>query len=214
MPKITKINGGGSNCYLITENNNSILIDTGMKVRREFILKECMNANVRLIVLTHGHIDHVENAAYLSEKLNAPVAMNKNDLPLLKDNLSRKMKSRGILGNIVRFFSVQSAKHTKLAHFNIDVFLNDGDNLLRDYGVDAEVVELPGHTQGSIGIHVGDKDFIIGDALMHMFRPSISMLYEDRDMMINSAFKIEEFKENVIYFGHGNPVANKKWVSI
>lgn len=212
MMEITKINGGGSNCYLVTENNSSILIDTGRKGRREFILKACINANVKLIVLTHGHIDHIENAAYLSKMLKAPVAMNKKDLPLLKDNLCREMKSKGILGNVVRFFSVLGAKNIEIEQFDIDVFLNEGDNLLKDYGVDAEVIELPGHTEGSIGLHVGDKDLIVGDALMHMFNPSITLLYENRDVMISSARKIEKFKDNVIYFGHGNPVANRMWV--
>lgn len=212
MVQITKINGGGSNCYLISENNSSILVDTGRKMKREFILNICKNANVKLIILTHGHIDHVENAAYLSKMLSVPVAINKKDMPLLKDNLCRQMRSKGFLGNVVRFFSEMSAKHMNLEQFDIDVFLNDGDNLLKDYGINARVIELPGHTQGSIGLHVGDKDLIVGDALMNMFTPSTALLYEDRDIMLSSVEKIEKYTDNTIHFGHGNPVINRKWV--
>ena len=202
MAEITKLNGGGSNCYLVTENNSSILIDTGMKRKRESILKACSNKNVKLIVLTHGHIDHVENAAYLSKMLKVPVAIHEKDIPLLKDNLCRKMSAEGLLGNMVCFFSKVGAKYTALEPFDIDVLLKEGDNLLENYGVNVDIIEFPGHTEGSIGVHVGAEDLIVGDALMNMVRPSVSLLYEDRDRMLASVNKIEKYKDNLIHFGH------------
>ncbi|MBE5962155.1 MAG: MBL fold metallo-hydrolase [Lachnospiraceae bacterium] len=211
MAEIIKISGGGSNCYLVTENGKSILIDTGMKGKRNAIVKALEGKNVTLIILTHGHIDHVQNAAYLSKKLNAPVAIHRLDIPLLKDNLCRPMKSKGFPGNLVRFFSEQSAKGVKLEDSKPSVFLKDGDSL-KPYGIDATVIGLPGHTAGSIGILVGKNDFIVGDALMHMFTASASLLYEDREQMIQSAKRISKMGSRKIYFGHGAPVANKQWV--
>ncbi len=212
MELIKRINGGGSNCYLITNKEKSILIDTGRKNKRNSILKACEGYHIALIVLTHGHIDHVQNAIYLSKRLNAPVAVSKKDVALLKDNLCRTLKSTGILGNVVRFFSVLSAKFEKVETFEPDIFLENGDSLLK-YGIDATVIELPGHTEGSIGIKVGKKDLIVGDALMHIIKPSVALLYENREKMILSAKKIQNFSEKTIYFGHGNPVMNRKWVN-
>ncbi len=92
-----------------------------------------------------------------------------------------------------------------------NVFLKDGDSLL-EYGIDAKVIALPGHTEGSIGIQVGDNDLIVGDALMNMFTPSITLLYENREQMLLSVQKIEKLGKKKIYFGHGNPVMNRKWI--
>ena len=210
MYEITKIKAG-ANCYLITENNVSILVDTGVKGFENKIIKQCEGKDVKLIVLTHGHLDHMQNAVYLSKKLNVPIAMNEKDIPLLKDNLCREMKSRGIVGNIVRFFSVISAKSTQMIDFVPDIRLKEGDSLSK-YGVEANVIELPGHTEGSIGIKFGEKDLCVGDALMHMTKAGPSLLFEDYDRMIESVEKIQNIGDLNIHFGHGNMVKNRRWV--
>ena len=38
---------------------------------------------MRLLILTHGHIDHAQNAAFLSKELNIPIAMHKDDVDLI-----------------------------------------------------------------------------------------------------------------------------------
>lgn len=210
MYEITQIHAG-ANCYLVTQENASILVDTGVKGFEEKVLKQCEGKEVRLIVLTHGHIDHMQNAAYLAQKLQVPIAMHEKDIPLLKDNLCREMKAKGILGNMVRFFSVMSAKSAQVDSFVPDIFLKEGDNL-SDFGVDAKVLELPGHTAGSIGLLIGKDALLVGDALMHMMKAGPTLLYEEYDRMIQSARRIQDMGDRKIYFGHGNKVLNRKWV--
>lgn len=69
--------------------------------------------------------------------------------------------------------------------FEPTIYLKNGDNL-SDYGVEAKVVELPGHMQGSIGIEV-ENNLFVGDALMNMSYPTVSMLYTDEQEMLSSA---------------------------
>jgi len=89
--------------------------------------------------------------------------------------------------------------------------LKDGDDLT-GYGIKAKVIGLPGHTKGSIGIDIDEKEVIVGDALMNIFQPTVSLLYNDEKMMLNSAKKIAELGERTVYFGHGKPLQNKVWV--
>ncbi|MDF2888855.1 MAG: beta-lactamase [Lacrimispora sp.] len=201
----------GSNCYLVSEDDSSILVDTGLKGNERKILDACKGKNVKLIVLTHGHIDHIQNAAYLAKQLQVPIAMHEKDIVLIHNNLSREMKSNGFHGNIIKFFSVMSAKYAKIQTFVPDVILKEGDKLL-NYGIDGEVIELPGHTQGSIGIKLGDQYLLAGDALMNFFTPGVSLLYEDREQMQKSAKRISAMGRLIIYFGHGNAVENRIWV--
>lgn len=210
MYEITQINAG-ANCYLVTQDKASILVDTGVKGFEDKILKQCEGKSVKLIVLTHGHIDHMQNAAYLAKKLQVPIAMNEKDIPLLRNNLCREMKSHGFFGNIVRFFSVMSAKSAQIDNFKPDMLLKDGDSL-HDFGIDAEVIELPGHTAGSIGLKLGEDALLAGDALMHMTKAGPTLLYEEYEQMIQSVRKIQNMGNIKIYFGHGKMVQNRKWV--
>ena len=80
MSNIERIQCGNGNAYLLYDGENAVLIDTCRNKYKEKILERCKTKNVRLIVLTHGHIDHIQNAAFLSKELNAPIAIHKADI--------------------------------------------------------------------------------------------------------------------------------------
>lgn len=46
---------------------------------------------------------------------------------------------------------------------------------------------------------------------MNLFYPGLSMIYQDRKLMVESAQKISALGKRKIYFGHGNPVENREW---
>ena len=67
METIQQIRCGSVNCFLVQSGRAAILVDTGRAAYREKVLRACRareEVSVRLIVLTHGHIDHVQNAAF------------------------------------------------------------------------------------------------------------------------------------------------------
>lgn len=101
MVKIHRIASGNVNCYIVADNDKAILIDTGRKKYCEKILERCKKFHVNLIVLTHGHMDHCQNAAYLDEALHIPIAINKNDMDLIPDNRKQSLLAKTFLGKIV-----------------------------------------------------------------------------------------------------------------
>lgn len=175
------------------------------------MIEACKPYKIKLIILTHSHYDHAENAAELSEKLEAPIAMHRDDINLIESNHNQSLSVKTFLGKIVLSAFLKGFSKTKMKAFTPSVFLKDGDNL-SEYGINAKIVGLPGHTKGSIGIDVDEKTLIVGDALMNMFYPTVSLLYDDEKVMLESAKKITERGERTIYFGHGKPVQNKSWV--
>ena len=209
MVEIHRIVSGNVNCYIVAQNGSAILIDTGRRKYREKILKKCREFPITLIVLTHGHMDHCQNAAYLANALHVPIAMCEKDKNLIPDNRKQPLSAKTFLGRIVLSVSLKSFEKDSLDVFEPTVNLKDGDNL-SEYGIDAEVIELPGHTNGSIGLKIEDKLFV-GDALMNMFYPSVSMLYTDESLMKKSAGKIGDMGKMEIYFGHGKSVGNRRW---
>ncbi|MBD5162337.1 MAG: DUF4275 family protein [Oscillibacter sp.] len=204
--EIKRIQVGNGNCYLMINGKDAILVDTAREKCREKILEACRGYHVTLIALTHGHVDHVQNAAFLAEKLQAPIAMHRADLDLLENNEAQPLTARTLAGKIVLAASIRSFRTDPIPPFTPTVFLEDGDRL-DQWGVPALVIGLPGHTKGSIGFDFG-WDVIVGDALMNMFRPTVSMLYHDRAEMLRSAGIIGGLLNRTIYFGHGKPVRN------
>ncbi len=211
MTEVKRIKCGNGNSFIISKGDNGILVDTCHTKYKEKILNACKGYNIRLIVLTHGHIDHIQNAAYLSKELNAPIAMNGEDIPLIGDNMRQPLKAESFLGKIVLALSEKSFREDEIPAFEPTVLLNDGDTL-EEYGIPAEIIADPGHTKGSIAIDVDKKYLIVGDALMNMFYPTVSMLYNDKEEMLKRAKKICEIGDRMICFGHGKEMGYRDWV--
>lgn len=210
MEQIHQICCGNGNCFIISNGKTGILVDTGRKKYKQKVLDACKQFHIRLLILTHGHVDHIQNAAFLSNALHIPVAMNKLDIDLISDNTKQPLSSHGILGKILLTASWKSFQTDQIEPFTPTVFLEDGDSL-HQYGISAHIVSLPGHTKGSIGIDVAGQGILVGDALMNMFYPTVSMIYNDKHTMLQSAEKISKSGKRNIYFGHGRPVGNRQW---
>lgn len=211
MSRIHRIKCGNGNCYIVENGTNAILVDTGKKEYVNQVLEACKPYSIKLIVLTHAHFDHAENAAQISEVLGAPIGMSEMDCDLIASNTNQKLFAETFWGKIVLSASLRDFSARSMRTFQPSVLLKDKDSL-SVYGVNANIVSLPGHTDGSIGIDVDDTYLIVGDALMNMFYPTVSMLFHDKNEMLESAKKISKIGNRTIYFGHGKPVPNKQWI--
>lgn len=210
MSKIHRIKCGNGNCFIIENGINGILVDTGKKEFVNQVIDQCRAYHVKLIILTHAHFDHAENAAQISDTLGIPIGMSEQDCNLIQSNINQPMYATNILGKIVLSVSMKDFSVRTIPKFKPNILLHDGDDFL-DYGIDAQIIALPGHTNGSIGVDVDKKYLIVGDALMNMFYPTVSMLFNNKEKMLESARKISDIGDRTIYFGHGKPVPNKQW---
>lgn len=232
--EIIRLDLTGVNAYLIKNNNQFILVDTGgstffdkpftnRRDKLEFLLKinGVTNDNLKLIILTHGDCDHVSNAAYISHRYNAPIAMSKHDgklvnNPQINDILSNsKYESMAlkIVFHIMRKKIIKLVKkiQSEFESFVPDIFVEEG-NTLEKYGFDGTVVYTPGHTAGSISIVTGDRDVICGDILSNNKKPDIAMNAQDFTMLRKSIAKLSKYDPVKIYPGHGEPFAYSEYL--
>lgn len=191
------------NCYLLIGDGGSILVDAANTSDASRIYARVKDENVRLILLTHGHPDHVGAAFELARLLHVPVALSKKDALLLESSVVRKLRGHTFLGRVLAFTSKRKQRREKPFPLP-DIWLEDGQDL-SGYGVSARVIDLPGHTEGSMGVLTDDGDFIVGDALFNIFRPTTALLYEDRERMEESVEKIISSGARLLYVGHGKP---------
>ena len=207
MTEIKRIKGGTDNCYLVADGGKAILVDTASKQNLNQVIAECDHYEMKLIVLTHVHFDHAENAAELSERYGIPVAIHRKDEELFESFDRQPLKSSGLVGRVVLGLSLKVLRNTRVQRPENLIYVREGDDL-GPYGINAKVIELPGHTLGSIGVDVEEKHLIVGDALDNWIRPGIGHLFYDRDAVRKSAEKIRAMGDRTIYYGHGKPTRN------
>ena len=207
MTTIKRIKGGTDNCYLITDGTKAILVDTASKQCLDQVIAECDKYEMKLIVLTHVHFDHAENAAELSKRYGVPVAIHPKDEELFESFDKQPLKSSGVVGTVVLGMSLKVLRNTTVERPNNLIFVGDGDDLSA-YGFNARVIELPGHTLGSIGVDVEEKHLLVGDELDNWIRPGVGHLFYDRDAIEKSAEKIRAMGDRTIWYGHGKPTKN------
>lgn len=200
--KTEKIVCGMANAYLLHGDNGSILIDTGASNYKDKVLKTCQNANVKLILLTHGHFDHCQSAAYLARKLKCSVAIAGEDAALLAGNQKRRVNGKGIWGKFYANVSNRSIEQNEIEAVAPDVILEDGMSLA-EYGVCAKTVKLPGHTAGSMGVMCSSGELFVGDAMQNILFLSAAWCFEDYEKTKESAERIRNMNAGKIFCGHG-----------
>jgi glyoxylase-like metal-dependent hydrolase (beta-lactamase superfamily II) len=198
---------GSMNCYLVRTDTGFLLIDTGATNSRAMLENElaragCRPGNLQLIVLTHGDFDHTGNAAYLRETLGAQIAMHQDDVGMAErgdmfSNRSSGNRLMGILAPILFRFPRSN-------HFAPEFTLAEGDDLSA-YGFDAQVLSLPGHSKGSIGILTAGGDLFCGDLLANEDQPALNAIMDDTAAACASIEKLKDLELATVYPGHGKP---------
>jgi glyoxylase-like metal-dependent hydrolase (beta-lactamase superfamily II) len=184
-----------------------VLIDTGGSNKRRELEKEldkvgCKPGKLSLIILTHGDFDHTGNAAYFSKKFGTKIAMHYDDTGMVESGNMFWNREKGNI--LIRSLSKILFGFNKSKRFKPDVYIEDGFEF-SDYGFDAKVIHIPGHSKGSIGILTIDGNLICGDLLINSDKPKLNSLMDDLDIAHKSIEKLKSFKINTVYPGHGEP---------
>ncbi len=200
------------NSYLVRSESGFFLVDTGFNNARhqlEVALEHlCTHpGDLKLIILTHGDFDHTGNAAYLRGKFNAPIAMHVADAGMLENGdmfWNRKIKSpvlKKLMPLLIRF--------NKKDECTPDILLRDGDSLA-DHGLDASVLNTPGHSSGSICLLTPSGDLLCGDLFTSSRgTPRLNSMLYDIDAGKASLERLQSLPVKMVYPGHGNPFAWK-----
>src|SRR5438045_8898741 len=130
-------------------SREAILIDAGGDIQVVLALVLKHNLQVKQIVVTHAHIDHVGAAMKLRTATGAPILLNQNDYALLK-----------MLDVQAAWIGVPTPGKVEVDHS-----LSQADTV-KAGALEANVIHTPGHTEGSICLYFpADKKLIAGDTL-------------------------------------------------
>jgi glyoxylase-like metal-dependent hydrolase (beta-lactamase superfamily II) len=202
-PNVHRVDGVDANVYLVLDQSELMLIDTGMPGSFRRIIDYVNGINrkpseITTIVLTHCHVDHTGSAQQLKELTNAKVAVHQDDAQFVSGEKARP-SPRGALGILFKAFSPFS----KPKPVRPDILLSDGDRVGK-----LIVVHTPGHTPGSISLHDSERKLIfVGDAMRYS-NGKISgppkRFTPDMNRALQSIAKISQLDFDTMLSGHGD----------
>lgn len=200
--------------YLWNDGGGLTLIDTGIATSGEEIAAAIeglgrRRSDVAQVVLTHFHEDHSGGAAEISAWGDVAVLAHRLDAPVIRGDVP---------GPAPDFTEEERALHRGLgAHLlpaappcRVDRELEDGDVI--DVGGGAEVIHTPGHTGGSIALHLRRHGVLFtGDTVAHVggqVMPGVFNL--DRAGTLRSFRRLAAVDAQLALVGHGEPVPDAR----
>ena len=203
-------NIGTANIFCIGSNKEYTLIDTGIFMKTKYLIQELDGNNYKLqnlksIILTHCHCDHIGGVKELLDNSNAKVIAHKNDVDYI---LQKTIIDGPYKGMMIE--EQKTMKHLNCVVPRVDIQVeNDSmvDNL--------QVINVPGHTPGSIALYEKDKKYMFfGDVIRESKKEGLSIgkpekfnvdskqVYKDAEKLLSYEIEYGLLSHGKIYSGN------------
>lgn len=206
------------NAHLVLGPKGCILVDAGLpgsehKIARVLAKQKRSFTDIKLIVITHAHVDHAGSAARLRELSGAPIVAHQGDAKYFNREAAMTFCPTGWFG---RLFIKTRLMLEPYVGFQPNILLSDGEQVdLEPYGIPGLVKPSPGHTAGSISVELATEDALVGDLIAsgillggiartsHAKRPPFE---EDPHAVAGALRRMVASGMKRFYMGHGGPL--------
>lgn len=200
-------------CFLIEQGSKLFLIDTGFLGFEKKILSKIRRigrkpSDLKLIVLTHDHIDHFGGLPDVYKKSQALVGCHELDGQGVKEGSKEISPPVNRAGKMLEALTKFSRPFIKTRGVAPHVHLRD-EMSLKEFGLAAKIIHTPGHTKGHISVLLEDGSAFTGDLVMGKTvvnkKPSLGSFAENLKDVCRSWSKLLKSGAKMIYPAHGNP---------
>ncbi len=215
---IHRLGTGLVNAYLVADGGGVTIIDAGLPgywsdLKAELAAMGRGLEDIRAVVLTHGHSDHVGFAEKARKERGVPVSVHEADALLARGKVKNPAKGTGPVRPLplLRFIALAMRK----GGWHIDRLgqvATFGDGATLDVPGSPRVILVPGHTPGSAALHLADRGILfVGDALATVavttgvVGPQIAPFTANTDQALASLDRLADIEAGLILPGHGAP---------
>jgi hydroxyacylglutathione hydrolase len=201
---------GICNCFLL-RGDRTILIDGGAMggfaaFQRKLSELKVDPQEIDLILLTHGHWDHITCLADIQKLTGAKIAVHKQDQFMVETGEPPFPDGVTPYGKMMAW-SAKRILNPYLTPLKVDSVIPDTGMSLKEFGIPGEVVYTPGHSQGHVSILLETGDAIIGDMAMNdwylRLTPGLPVLADDINGVVESWKKILPMGIKKVHPAHG-----------
>lgn len=209
---------GMVNCHIIIGAPGCVLVDAGLpgsahKVAKALARHGKSFSDIKLIVITHAHVDHAGDAARLRALSGAPIVAHRADLPHYTQQSPMAFCPTGWFG---RCFLKTGLILQPYTPFVPDILLEGTEQLdLAPFGIAGRVVPTPGHTAGSLSVKMESKQAMVGDliasgvllgGLVRTGRAIRPPFEDDAHATATALMRLVDDGVEQFYMGHGGPL--------
>lgn len=208
VPDVHLIDGSvGCNTYIIIDDGIT-LVDTGLRGNVKKIYHYLGKLgygpkDIKRIVITHAHLDHINCLPRLKKDTDATVMVSEDDAGIVEGKMPLRTIG-GLFGMI--FATLRIYYHFEPVH--VDVRLKDGDMV--DVLGGLKAILLKGHSEGNLGLYDEPKKLIFSSDTIRVLDGRLVLpnpkFTEDMQGEINSIKRLSELDFSVMLPGHGQPV--------
>jgi glyoxylase-like metal-dependent hydrolase (beta-lactamase superfamily II) len=203
--------------YLVVTPDGVTVVDAGLSGHWPEMLAElaaagCSVADVRGVVLTHGDTDHIGFAERLRREHGVPVHVHRADADRAQGRVKPEASWGGLRPLATARFLAYAARKGGLRTTYLSEVVEVDDGQVLDLPGAPRVVGLPGHSPGSIAVHVpAVRAVFVGDALTtrHVLTgrrgPQPAPFTDDPDGALASLDRLLGLDVDWVLPGHGTP---------
>jgi glyoxylase-like metal-dependent hydrolase (beta-lactamase superfamily II) len=201
---------GICNCFLL-RGEKTILVDAGAQGGMPSFVRTMKKLNVDpksidLILLTHGHWDHITCLKEVQDMTGAKVAVHSKDQYMVESGEPPFPDGTTSYGRLMSW-TAKKILHPHLPKIKVDMVLDDEGLSLHEYGIPGKVVYTPGHSQGHCSILLDSGDAIVGDMAMNEWylrlTPGLPVLADDINTVVQSWRNILPMGIKRVHPAHG-----------
>lgn len=175
-PGVFFAEGPSVNWVIVAGSRGPVLIDTGYPADAASVRASLREAGWEVsdlvaILITHGHGDHIGNAATLADEAGCPVYADPDELANVRREILEQISVADLLPHVFRpgvvRWALRAIKAGGKKAAPVASVLPFPDDAVEQFGVEIAAVRLPGHTRGHSGYRLPAHGVLIaGDALV------------------------------------------------
>ncbi|MGX5803421.1 MBL fold metallo-hydrolase [Bradyrhizobium sp. Arg314] len=201
---------GNANAYLIEGQDGLTLVDAGFPNKEAVVfaaIRELGRAPDQLkhLILTHGHPDHIGSAAAIVRETGARTYLHPLDIPIAETGgpFRPMTPAPGLLRRML--CPVLYDHNERLSPVAIDAPLADGETLPIAGGID--VIHVPGHCAGQVALLWRPGNMLFAaDVFMNIMGIGDPLGFESLDDGRASQSKLAALSFDAVGFGHGKTI--------